>query len=84
MRKDNPGARILCILGVMGTGLNPMMELAADQYRRETGDGLIRTLTLEEQNAARDGYGSDFHPNEITQRLLAGKVTEAIRKWMKA
>lgn len=84
VRKDNPGARILCILGVMGTGLNPMMELAADQYRRETGDDRIRTLTLEEQNAARDGYGSDFHPNEITQRLLAGKVTEAIRKWMKA
>jgi len=38
-------------------------------------------LMLEEQNAARDGYGSDYHPNEITQRLLAGKVTDAIRQW---
>lgn len=83
VRKDNPGARILCTLGVMGTGLNPMMLAAVEQYRRETGDDRIRVLTLEEQNAARDGYGSDFHPNGITQRLLAGKVTEAIRRWMK-
>ena len=82
VRKDNPNARILCILGVMGTGLNPMMQLAAEEYCRETGDKQIRLLMLEEQNAARDGYGSDFHPNEITQRLLAGTVTDAVRKWM--
>ena len=84
VRKDNPDARILCTLGVMGTGLNPMMQLAAENYFRETGDKQIRLLMLEEQNAARDGYGSDFHPNELTQRLLAGRVTEAIQKWMKS
>ena len=83
VRKDNPGARILCTLGVMGTGLNPMMQLAAENYCKETGDKQIRLLMLEEQNAARDGYGSDYHPNEITQRLLAGTVTEAIERWMK-
>ena len=38
----------------------------------------------DEQNAARDGYGSDFHPNEITQRLLAQSVTDALKKWMKS
>ena len=83
VRKDNPGARILCILGVMGTGLNPMVRLAAEEYSRETGDTRIRLLMLEEQNAARDGYGADYHPNEITQRLLAVKVTDAVREWMK-
>ena len=82
VRKDNPKARILCTLGVMGTGLNPMMQQAAETYCRETGDRQIRVLLLEEQDAARDGYGSDFHPNEITQRLLAGAVTDALRKWM--
>ena len=82
VRKDNPGARILCTLGVMGTGLNGMMQQAAEAYCRETGDRQIRILLLEEQNAARDGFGSDFHPNEITQRLLAGVVTDTIRKWM--
>ena len=83
VRKDNPDARILCVLGVMGTGLNPMVRLAAEEYSRETGDREIRLLMLEEQNAARDGYGSDYHPNEITQRLLAEKVTDALREWMK-
>ena len=83
VRKDNPEARILCTLGVMGTGLNPMMQLAAEEYCRETGDKGIRVLLLDEQDAARDGYGSDYHPNEITQRLLAGVVTDAIMKWMK-
>ena len=83
VRKDNPEARILCALGVMGTGLNPMMQQAAEAYCKETGDRKIRLLMLEEQNAARDGYGCNYHPNEITQRLLAGRVTEAIRKWMK-
>ena len=82
VRKNNPEARILCILGVMGTGLNARMQQAAEEYCRETGDSRIRLLMLEEQNAQRDGYGSDFHPNEITQRLLAGRVTEAIRNWM--
>ena len=82
VRKHNPGARILCVLGVMGTALNDMMRQAAEDYCRETGDRQVRILTVEEQNAARDGYGADYHPNETTQRLLAGKVTDAIREWM--
>ena len=49
--------------------------------RTETGDGQIRLLMLEDQNAARDGYGADYHPSETTQRLLAEKVTETIRQW---
>ena len=83
LRLRNPTARMLCVLGVMGTGLNRFMEKAAEDYRRETGDRWIRVLTLEEQNAARDGYGSDFHPSERTQRLLAESVTEVIRAWMR-
>jgi hypothetical protein len=82
VRKNNPGARILCTLGAMGTGLNRMMQQAAEDYCRETGDRQIRVLLLEEQNAARDGYGSDFHLNEISQRLLAQTVTDALKKWI--
>ena len=81
--KKNPASRILCILGVMGTGLNPKVQQAVGNYCRETGDRKIRVMMLEEQNAARDGLGSYFHPSEITQRLLAEKVTDAIREWMK-
>ena len=82
VRRCNPKAGILCILGVMGTALNADMQKAAEAYCRETGDRRIRVMLLEEQNAERDGYGADFHPSEITQRLLAGTVTEAIRAWM--
>ena len=81
VRKRNPKATILCVLGVMGTGLNAMMQLAAEKYCKETGDPAVHLLMLEEQNGSRDGYGSDYHPNEITQRLLARKVTDAIRQW---
>ena len=81
VRKHNPKARILCALGVMGTLLNPMLEQAVARYRTETGDGQIRLLMLEDQNAARDGYGADYHPSETTQRLMAEKVTETIRQW---
>ena len=83
VRRNNPGARILCALGVMGTGLNPALQRAVESYRRETGDGQVRLLMLEEQNAVRDGYGADYHPSAITQRLLAEKVTDAVREWMK-
>ena len=83
VRRNNPGARILCALGAMGTGLNPALQRAVESYRRETGDGQVRLLMLEEQNAVRDGYGADYHPSAITQRLLAEKVTDAVREWMK-
>ena len=83
VREHNPAARILCMLGIMGTGLNQMVELAVDHYCRESGDREIRLLMLEEQDAARDGLGSYSHPSEITQRKLAEKVTDEIRKWMR-
>ena len=83
VRKLNHEARILCMLGTMGTGLNQRVEQAVNCYCRETGDREIRLMLLEEQNAARDGLGSYSHPSEITQRLLAEKVTDGIRRWMK-
>ena len=79
VRKDNPGAEILCILGVMGEALNTTMEAAVSDYKAETGDEKIRSLTLREQDGKRNGYGADWHPSEQTQRELADIVTEAVR-----
>ena len=79
VRKDNPGAEILCILGVMGEALNTTMEAAVGDYKAETGDEKIRSLTLREQDGKRNGYGADWHPSEQTQRELADIVTEAVR-----
>lgn len=36
-------------------------------------------MTLQEQDAARDGYGSDFHPNMKTQERLAEKIQAFIQ-----
>ena len=67
VRKDNPEAEILCILGVMGEGLNDSMEAAVRDYKAETGDEKIRSLTLREQDGKRNGYGANYHPSEQTQ-----------------
>lgn len=79
VRKNNPEAEILCILGVMGESLNETMEAAVSDYRAETGDKKIRSLTLREQDGKRNGYGANYHPSEQTQRELADIVTEAVR-----
>ncbi len=79
VRKNNPGAMILCVLGIMGTGLNDAMVHAVNEYRAETGDTRIHSMTLQEQDAARDGYGSDFHPTAKTQQRLAEKIQAFIQ-----
>lgn len=79
VRKNNPGAMILCVLGIMGTGLNETMVKAVNEYRAESGDVRIHSMTLREQDAARYGYGSNFHPNEKTQQRLAEKIQAFIQ-----
>ena len=74
VRRNNPGAMILCVLGIMGTGLNDYMVRAVNEYRAENGDTNIHSMTLQEQDWQRDGYGSNFHPNEKTQKRLAEKI----------
>ena len=70
---------MLCILGIMGTGLNETMVKAVNEYRAQTGDTRIHSMTLQEQDAQRFGYGSSFHPNEKTQLKLAEKVQAFIQ-----
>ena len=79
VRKNNPGAMILCVLGIMGTGLNESMVKAVNEYRAESGDVRIHAMTLQEQDAVRYGYGSDYHPSEMTQRRLAEKIQAFIQ-----
>ena len=79
MRKDNPGAMILCILGYMGTGLNEQMTRAVSEYRAENGDSRIHSMALPDQDTETYGYGSDFHPNEKSQHKLAEMVQAFIQ-----
>ena len=80
VRKHDPQAKILCILGVMGMGLNDQMADAVAEYSRETGDARIRARRYEEQSA-EDGYGTDYHPSEVTQVKLAEKVVHDLKEW---
>ena len=45
----------------------------------ENGDTRIHSMTLQEQDAARYGYGSDYHPNEKVQQRLAEKIEAFIQ-----
>ena len=82
VRSHDPKANILCILGVMGTGLNSYMSEAVRAYSLETGDRKIRALELDEQDQQTDGVGTNWHPSLITQKKLADRVSNEIRKWM--
>ena len=78
VRKNNPAARILCVLGAMGEGLNDDMTAAVGDYIAETGDINIRAVTLREQDGEKNGFGALWHPSEITQKELAEKVLTAL------
>ncbi len=82
VRRHDPKANILCILGIMGTGLNTYMSDAVRKYSLETGDQKIRALELAEQDQQADGVGTNWHPSRVTQKKLAERVSGAIRQWM--
>jgi len=82
VRRNNPGARILCVLGTMTEDLNADMREAAERYIRESGDGLARILTVPLQDKERDGTGTDEHPSAATQRLLAERVAAELKAWL--
>ncbi len=81
IRRKNPGAQLLCTLGIMGTRLCPQVEKAADTYRQETGDTRIAVMAFEEQLES-DGRTSDWHPTARTHDKAAAKLTEKIRDLM--
>lgn len=79
IRGHNPKARILCMLGTMDQRLLKEAEEAVRIFS-ET-DGGARFLALPPQNPA-DGYGADWHPSPLTQRMTAELVTAQIRRFM--
>lgn len=82
VRSRNPGARILCILGMMGRRLCPFMEAAVVDYVEETRDERISTLWMEEQKA-ENGYSADFHPSVKSHGLAVEQLVPEIKRIMK-
>ena len=82
VRKDNPDARILCVLGIMGDNLYPSVEEAVSRYTEETGDSNISAFHLEPQDQAEDGLVADYHPTEKTHTKASEALTAEIRSIM--
>ena len=80
VRKNNPHARMLCILGFMGEGLNGHMQAAVRDYVAETGDENIRAVSLKEQDGAKNGFGANYHPSEKTQMEFAETVMKELAR----
>ncbi len=81
VRRCNPDAKILCILGIMGIRLCPHMTAAAEEYTRQTGDMNIATLHFPEQ-LEEDGRTADYHPTARTHDKAAAKLTAYVRELM--
>lgn len=81
VRANNPAAKILCVLGIMGDRLYPFVEKAAAAYTAETGDTNIACMPFTPQ-LLEDGYAADYHPAEATHQKAAGKLADEIRRIM--
>lgn len=79
VRRCNPGAKLLCTLGIMGDRLYPYVERAAAVYTAQTGDHNIAWMPFAPQRP-EDGYTADYHPTAITHGKAAVKLTDEIRR----
>lgn len=82
VRKHNPDAMLICVLGLMGDRLYPWICKAVKAYSEETVDQRITTLRLPEQDASV-GYASDYHPLESAHEKAAGVLISSMREIMK-
>ena len=78
VRANNPNAKIVCTLGIMGDRLFPYVQKAADDYTAETGDSNISTLKFDVQQAA-DGYSADWHPSVKTHDKASQKLADYLK-----
>lgn len=79
VRKNNPKARLLCVLGIMGEALCSAVEETVERYKKETGDAEIFYMGFTDQ-LPEDGYVADWHPTETTHTKAAKKLTEEIER----
>lgn len=75
IREKNPNSYILCVLGAMGQELCPQVENAV----KALGDDKISAMRFDVQ-LEEDGIGSEEHPNTVTHRKMAEKLTAEIEK----
>ncbi|MDO5574105.1 MAG: GDSL-type esterase/lipase family protein [bacterium] len=77
VRRHNPKAQILCVVGVMEEQIYAYIEKAVSQFCEQTGDSKVSSLHLPLQ-LPEDGFVSDSHPTEITHTKAAKLLEEYI------
>lgn len=78
IRRCNPHARILCVLGVMGDVLYKRLSMAEYEFAQEHDDGNHDRLHLKAIVPETEGYVADYHPSIITHTRVAKAVAEKI------
>ena len=73
IRQMNPSAYIICALGIMGDELFPQIENAV----KAVNDEKISALRFDVQKE-EDGIGAEKHPNAVTHKKAAEKLSEKI------
>ena len=81
IRKKNPEAQILCMLGTMDQRVLEEVEEAVQTLAETQKDEKVHFLSLPPQNP-EDGYGADWHPSALTQEKTAELVVKEVRRIM--
>ena len=81
VRKDNPGATVICALGIMGKDLCGDVIKVVNAYKDETGDENVYYFEFDNQSEA-DGIAADWHPTEATHSKAADKLAGKIKEVM--
>lgn len=81
IRKNNPQATILCIVGLMGERIYPGVENAVSIYTTETAETNVYAMKLTEQ-IPEDGLVSCSHPTETSHEKAAARVADRIETIM--
>lgn len=81
IRKNNPHAQILSMLGTMDQRLLEEVEEAVRILAGTQKDEKLHFLSLPPQNP-EDGYGADWHPSALTQEKTSELVVKEVRRIM--
>ena len=81
IRKNNPRAAILCMVGLMGERIYPAVESAVRIYTAQAAETNVYAMKLTEQ-IPEDGLVSCSHPTEISHEKAAVRVADRIETIM--
>lgn len=78
VRRNNPGARIICSLGIMGDLLYGAVCTAVGNYTAQTGDSNISAFRFTPQDGST-GYAANWHPTAATHAIAARELADHIK-----